>query len=368
MVKITVWEAPLALLGLIVKRLLLAIPTLLVVSFIGFTLMRFDFTIGPLVLPGFKPGTQWVLLQETRLKNPIDPLANLRTNPQISAAALKQETERLGLDKPFFSQYWLWLTHVLRFDWQGIPSWQPQLGKTFDGQPVEQVLLRRTGNSLLLNVVTLVLVWLVALPLGIWAAVRHRGLVDRFLTLFGTMGMALPSFVLALMLAVWAVKTGALPVGSLTSDNFELLPWYAKIGDLARHLALPTLVLSVGSLASIQRQVRSNLLDVMGAEYIRTARAKGLPEHKVLYKHALRVAINPLITLMGFEFAGLLSGALLVETVLNFPGVGYTTYQAIQGADTNMVMAVLILSAFMLVLGNLLADILLMFSDPRIRQ
>jgi peptide/nickel transport system permease protein len=352
------------LIGLITKRLLLALPTLLVVSFIGFTLMRFDFTVGPIAVPG------WVLLEKTRLKNPIDPLANLRTNPQISTAALKVETERLGLDKPFLTQYWLWLTHVLRFDltaplWA---IWQPQLGKTFDGQPVEQVLLRRTGNSLLLNVVTLALVWLVALPLGIWAAVRHRGLVDRFLTLFGTVGMALPSFVLALMLAVWAVKTGALPVGSLTSDDVELLPWYGKLADMARHLALPVLVLSVGSLAGIQRQVRSNLLDVLGAEYIRTARAKGLPEHKVLYKHALRVAINPLITLMGFEFAGLLSGALLVETVLNFPGVGYTTYQAIQGADTNMVMAVLILSAFMLVVGNLLADILLMFSDPRIRQ
>jgi peptide/nickel transport system permease protein len=330
--------------------------------------MRFDFTIGPVVWPSMGSGQPVVLLEATRLKNPIDPLANLRTNPQISAQALKKETERLGLDKPFLTQYGLWLTNLLHVDLSQFPFWQPDLGKTFDGQSVVRVLFRRTGNTLLLNVVTLLVVWLIALPLGIYAAVHHNRWPDKWLTFLSTIGMTIPSFVLALFLAVVAVKTGWFPVGGLTSDGFDLMPWYGKVGDLAAHLALPVLALTVGSLAGIQRQVRSNLLDVLGAEYTRTARAKGLPEHKVLYKHALRVAINPLITLLGFEFAGLLGGALLVETVLGYPGVGFLSYQAIQMADSNLVMVILVLSAFMLVLGNLLADMLLMLSDPRIRE
>jgi peptide/nickel transport system permease protein len=178
--------------------------------------------------------------------------------------------------------------------------------------------------------------------------------------------MAMPSFVVALLMAVFAVKTGLFPLGGITSDNFDSLDPLSKVIDLARHLALPVIVVTIGGIAGLQRQMRGNLLDVLGAEYVRTARAKGLPENKVIYKHAVRTAINPLVTLLGYEFSALLSGTILIETVLGFPGLGALTYKAVQETDTNLVMASLVMSSIMLVLGNLLADILLKVVDPRI--
>jgi peptide/nickel transport system permease protein len=356
------------MLSFILKRLLVSVPTLVLVALLSFTLMRYDFTLGPVTLPGMAQP----VLPAFHLKNPIDPLATLKANPQISPDALKKETQRLGLDQPFHEQFRRWASGLLTINphalqqgrWWAI--WAPQLGQTYNGQPVEQVMGKRLANTLLLNVVSLLTTWLLALPLGVYAAVHWRSTTDRLLTVLGAVGMALPGFVIALLLAVVAVKTGWLPVGGLTSDNYSQLPWYAQLWDVALHLVLPVTVLTVAGIAGIQRQVRSNLLDVLGTDYIRMARAKGLPENRVLYTHALRVAINPLITLLGFEFAGLLGGGVLLETVLGYPGVGYLTYQAVMQQDTNLVMASLLLSAIMLILGNLLADILLSLCDPRI--
>jgi peptide/nickel transport system permease protein len=168
------------------------------------------------------------------------------------------------------------------------------------------------------------------------------------------------------LLAVFAVQTGWFPLGGLTSDHFETLPPLAKLADVAWHLSLPVLVLTVGGIASLSRQMRGNLLEVLGAEYVRMARAKGVAETWVVYKHALRNAINPLITMLGYEFAGLLGGSVLVETVLGYPGLGALTYQAVMQTDTNLVMASLLVSASMLVLGNFLADWLLSLVDPRV--
>jgi peptide/nickel transport system permease protein len=179
-------------------------------------------------------------------------------------------------------------------------------------------------------------------------------------------GMSFPSFVLALILAVFAVQTNLFPLGGLHSDHFASLNIFQKIIDVAQHLTLPAVVLTIGALASIQRQMRGNLLDVLAAEYVRTARAKGLPEHKVIYRHAARTAINPLVTMMGYELAGLLGGAILVEKVLNYPGLGQLAYKAAIETDTNLVMATLMTSALLLLAGNLLADILLKVIDPRI--
>jgi peptide/nickel transport system permease protein len=226
--------------------------------------------------------------------------------------------------------------------------------------------LQRAGNTLLLNVVTLLVSWGIALPLGILAAIRWRSLADRGLTVMSTVGMAVPGFVLALLMALFAAWTGWFPLGGLTSNQFPELSWPEQVWDIARHLALPVFVLSIGSIAELQRQMRGNFLEVLDAEYVRTARAKGLPEFVVLYKHALRNALNPLITLLGYELAGLLSGALLVEIVLGYPGLGYLMYQAVLQGDTNLVMASLLMSAILLVVGNLMADILLKVVDPRI--
>lgn len=350
----------------ILKRILVSIPTIIIVSMIGFFLMRYDVTLGPINLGPVH------VMDEIRLKNPIDPLAGLRTNPQISQEALKQEEKRLGLDKPMHVQYWLWVTNLLDFhpkalmkgDVQGF--FTPDLGKTFSGENAWEVLMNRAKNTLSLNLLVIFFSWLVAIPLGIYAALHWRSLTDRMMTVLAAVGMSFPSFVLALILAVFAVKTGWFPLGGITSAHFEELNPLRKLGDIAMHMALPGLVLTIGALASIQRQMRGNLLDVLGAEYIRTARAKGLPENTVIYKHAVRTAVNPLVTMMGYEFAALLGGSILIETVLGFPGLGALTYRAALETDTNLMMASLMVSAIMLVLGNLLADILLKLIDPRI--
>ncbi len=354
----------------ILKRILIAIPTLLIVSFISFFIMRFDVTIGPWDL---KIGQQQVhLLDRHHFKNPIDPLAELRQNPQISPAAYAHEQQRLGLDKPFLQQYWLWLTHLFQFDWSELKTgkfwavFKPDLGKSFSGEEVTTILKERIPNTLILNVVTLLACWLIALPLGIYAALNWRRPADSTLTVLSSVGMAAPSFVVALLLAVLAVKNGWPPIGGITSDHFETLPWYKQVGDIASHLILPVIVLTISGIAGLQRQMRGNLLDVLEAEYVRVARAKGLPEKQVVYKHAVRTAINPLVTMLGYEFAGLLSGAALVEMVLRYPGLGYTALEAVRQTDTNLVMAVLVMSAALLVLGNLLGDVLLKVVDPRI--
>lgn len=316
--------------------------------------MRYDITIGPIQWQW--QGQPVVLLAEHHFKNPIDPLAELRQNPQISPAALKHEQQRLGLDKPFYTQYWLWATNVLRGDF----------GVSFSGEKVSTILLQRIPNTLLLNLATLLTSWFIAIPLGIFAALRWRTFADSLMTVLGAIGMSAPSFVIALLLAVVAVKIGWPPVGGITGQGFEEMAWPFKLLDIAAHLVLPVIILTISSIAGLQRQMRGNLLDVLEAEYVRMARAKGLPEDKVIYKHAVRTAINPLVTLLGFEFAGLLSGAALVEMVLRYPGLGFTALEAVRQTDTNLAMTVLVMGAVLLVAGNLVGDILLKWVDPRV--
>ena len=179
--------------------------------------------------------------------------------------------------------------------------------------------------------------------------------------------MAIPSFFFAILLLIFAVKTGWFPVGGLTSYNFNEMNLFGKVLDLAHHLILPTTVLFTISLAGLQRQMRANLLDVLDSDYVKFARAKGLSEFKVIYKHALRNALNPMITMLGFEFASLLSGAALTEYVFQYPGLGRLVLEAVLKSDINLVMASLMMGAVMLILGNLIADILLIITDPRIR-
>ena len=212
------------------------------------------------------------------------------------------------------------------------------------------------------------LTWLVGVPLGIIAAVKWRTSFDRVLTVITSIGMAIPSFFFAVLMLMLAVKTSWFPIGGLTSPNFADLNFAHKFWDIAHHLFLPVFVLFTISLAGLQRQMRANMLDVLDSDYIKFARAKGLSERVVVYKHALRNALNPMITLLGFEFAGLLSGAALTEYVFQYPGLGRLILEAVLKSDINLVMASLMMGAVMLIAGNLLADILLIFTDPRIRS
>lgn len=286
-----------------------------------------------------------------------DPLADLRFNPSISKEILKAEERRLGLNEPWHIQYLLWVKGFLHGD----------LGVTQQNQSVIKVVKQPILNTLLLSICTLLSTWLIAIPLGIWAALARNKFIDKLLAVLTSCGMSTPTFVLAVLGLLFALNSQIIPVGGLTSINFYEMNIIEKILDLAKHLILPTFILTIVSIAGLQRQMRANLLDVLRQEYIKTAIAKGLPSNKVIYKHALRNAINPLITIFGFEFASLLSGAALTETILAYPGLGALTLEAARKLDVNLTMVTLIMGAVMLITGNLLADLLLKFADPRIK-
>lgn len=314
----------------ILKRILQSIPLLIIVSIISFFIIRLS---------------------------PVDPLAELRLNPSVSQETLQKETERLGLDKPIIVQYGKWAKSFIKGD----------LGITSNGEQVSAKLKERIPNTLLLTTIVIFLTWLVGIPLGVAAALNWKTPFDRILTVLTSIGMAIPSFFFAVLLLIFAVKTGWFPIGGLTSSNFLEMSFPHQVWDITHHLILPVTVLFTLSLAGLQRQMRANLLDVLDSDYVKFARAKGLSEFDVVYKHALRNAINPMITLLGFEFAGLLSGAALTEYVFQYPGLGRLILEAVLKSDINLVMASLMMGAIMLILGNLIADILLIITDPRIR-
>ena len=314
----------------ILKRILQVIPLLILVSLISFFIIRLS---------------------------PVDPLAELRLNPSISQETLSKEMKRLKLDKPIYIQYASWAKSFVQGD----------LGYTSAGEKVSTKLKERIPNTLLLTSIVIFMTWIVGIPLGILAAIKKETAFDRILTVVSSIGMAIPSFFFAILMLIFAVKTGWFPVGGLTSYDFNEMSFSGKIMDLSKHLVLPVIVLFTISLSGLQRQMRANMLEVLDSDYVKFARAKGLSENKVIFKHALRNAINPMITLLGFEFAGLFSGAALTEYVFQFPGLGRLILEAVMKSDINLVMASLMMGTIMLILGNLIADILLMIADPRIR-
>jgi peptide/nickel transport system permease protein len=314
----------------ILKRILSSIPILFIVSLLSFFLIRLS---------------------------PVDPLAQLKLNPAISQETIDSEVKRLGLDKPIALQYFLWAKNFVKGD----------MGYCMDNTKVSTKIKGRILNTLLLSIFVIFFSWLIAIPLGVLAAVNYNSWFDKMLVVLSSVGMAIPSFFFAILMLLFAQKTGWFPLGGLTSVNFSDLTLFAKIKDILWHLILPTLVLTTISLSSLMRQMRANLLDVLNSEYVKFAYAKGLSKTKVIVKHAFRNAINPIITLLGFEFAGLLSGAALTEYVFQYPGLGKLILEAVMSSDINLVMASLMIGAFMLILGNLLADILLKLTDPRVR-
>ena len=315
------------------KRLLQALLTLLLASMLCFAIID--------LAPG----------------NYLDTLSQ---NPKISPETLQQYKEEFGLDKPAIEQYLLWLQQIVT---------RGNFGKSFVYQrSVASLLWERVPATLLMAIASLIVTWAIAIPLGIVAAVNQNKTVDRILQVVSYTGQGFPSFITALLLLFFAQNTSPLfPVGGMTSINHADLPWWGQILDYCWHLILPTVALSITSFAGLQRLMRGQFLDVLRQDYIRTARAKGLPDNRVIYIHALRNAINPLVTLLGFEFASLLSGAFIAEFFFNWPGLGKLTLEAVTNQDLYLVMASLMMGAAMLIVGNLLADLLLKAIDPRIK-
>ncbi len=291
---------------------------------------------------------------------PGDYLDTLKENPQITPERIAELTEQFGLDRPPIIQYFRWLWRVVtRIDF----------GQSFVYfRSVSSLLVERIPATLLLALSSFILTWAIAIPLGIMSAVKQNTRTDKFLRVLSYFGQGFPSFITALIFLIIAQFLSPLfPVGGMTSINHDELSILGKIVDIGWHMILPTIALSITSFAGLQRLTRGQLLDVLRQDYIQTARAKGLPENKVIYVHALRNAINPLITLLGFEFASLLSGSFISEFFFNWPGLGKLTLQAVTAQDKYLVMATLMMGATMLIIGNLLADLLLKTVDPRIK-
>lgn len=289
---------------------------------------------------------------------PGDYLTTMSQNPQINAGTIAAMRAKFGLDQPWYIQYFKWLWNALHLDF----------GYSFaNQQPVFALIGARMTNTLILALSAAIFAWGVSIPLGIISAVRQNTWVDRGASLAAFAGLSIPEVFFALLMVLFAAKSGWFPVGGMKSIDFEYLPVWGQFLDLLHHLILPVIVLGSISLAGRMRQMRANLLETLHQDYIQTARAKGLSERTVIYKHALRNAVNPLITLFGFTLADLLSGAFLVEVIMSWPGLGRLTLDALFTRDLYLVMASLLMASVMLILGNLAADIMLALSDPRIR-
>jgi peptide/nickel transport system permease protein len=317
---------------LVLKRLLHIVPVLLGVSFLTFLVIH--------LAPG-------------------DYLTQMSMNPQVDPQSIAEMRARFGLDRPWGVQYLLWLKNIfLHLDF----------GISFSRhQPVFAVLAPALGNTFLLAAAAAVITWAVALPLGIVAAVKSGTWVDRTASFLAFVGISIPEVFLALLVILFAARSGWFPIGGMVSLDHETLSWPLRVWDRLHHLILPAAVLATVPLAGRMRQMRGNLLEVLQADYVTAARAKGLGERDVVLRHAVRNAVNPLITLFGYTLGALLSGAFLVEVVMSWPGLGRITVDALLARDLYLVMGSVLLASTVLVLGNLVADILLALADPRIR-
>jgi peptide/nickel transport system permease protein len=285
-------------------------------------------------------------------------LTIMKADPQVSKARIAEMERDFGLDKPWPVQYALWLKNILfHFDF----------GYSFaNKRPVSELIGERLLNTFYLSFTALVITYLLAIPLGIISAVRQYSWVDKLSSLFAFIGLSIPEVFFALLLILMAARTGWFPIGGMESLDYDMLSFWGKMGDRLHHLILPALVLGTVPLAGRMRQMRGNLLDVLRMDYVTTARAKGLDERTVVMRHAVRNAVNPLVTLFGFTLAHLLSGAFLVEVVMSWPGLGRLTVDALFARDLYVVMGSVMMASTLLILSNLVADILLAVVDPRI--
>jgi len=315
----------------ILRRLLHAIPLLIGITFISFLLIH--------LAPG-------------------DYLSTLKMNPQISPEKIEAMKIKFGLDQPWFIQYLKWLWAILHLDF----------GTSFTYQTsVSSLILQRLFNTFILSFSALLFSWSLAIPMGILCAAYYSSLIDKIISFFSFLGQSISEILLSLAMLFLALKTGWFPLGGMTSVDYEYLSWGDKVLDLLHHLILPTIALGVFSIAYLTRYMRSQMLDILKSEYITTAYAKGLSKSSVILKHGARNAINPLITLLGFEIAGLLSGAFIVENIMSWPGLGRLIMESLFSQDLYLVMGSLLISSLLLIIGNLIADIMLSMVDPRIR-
>jgi len=280
-------------------------------------------------------------------------------NPKVSYEARLRWEKMEGFDKPIHVQYAKWLGKFIRMDF----------GRShIDSRLVMDKILERIPITILINVLSLGLILLIGIPIGVISAVKRHSLLDRLTTIGVFIGFSAPEFWIALLLmSLFGISLGWLPISGIKSLDFEYFSFAAKVGDVARHLILPVAIAAFGSLAGISRYMRSSMVNIIRQDYIRTARAKGLKETAVIYKHALKNALLPVITILGLSIPGLIGGSVIFESIFAIPGMGRLFYESVMARDFNTIMGVLSIGAILTLFGNLMADIAYSYADPRIR-
>ena len=317
------------------KRLLEMIPTIIGITLISFFIIH--------LAPG----------------KPTDILSEL--NPKITPEAREKLEKYYGLDKPIIVQYGIWVKRLIKLDF----------GESFstDKRPVWDKIRERLPITILINVLSLILVILIAIPIGVSSATHQYSLYDKITTVVVFVGFAIPTFWLALLLMIlFGIYLDWLPISGIRSMNYDNLSTGGKIWDMTGHLVLPVLLGAFGGLAGLSRYMRSNMLEVIRADYITTARAKGLSDRVVIYKHAMRNALLPVITILGLSVPGLIGGSVIFETIFAIPGMGQLFYMSVMTRDYPLIMGVLTIGAVLTLIGNLLADAGYAVADPRIRN
>ena len=294
-------------------------------------------------------------------------------NPKASEESRQKLRELYSLDKPVIVQYSLWMKRMatLNFGTSFASHQRPVFWQTKDkdGNVTLGMIQEALPITLLINVLSLILIIAIALPLGVISALKQNQLADRVITLFVFIGFAIPGFWLALMLMYWSgVQHNWLPISGLQSIGHEQLHWLGKTLDTLKHLALPVFISAITGLAGIALFVRNGMLEVLHQDYITTARSKGLNEHRVIYGHALRNALLPLITIFGLSIPGLIGGSVIAESIFAIPGMGKLFYDAVLMRDFPVIMGILTIGALLTLIGNLVADVAYAWADPRVRR
>lgn len=321
------------MIGYSFRRLIVSIPVLVWISVISFGIMH--------LAPG----------------KPTDVMTQF--NPKASLEARQRLEKLYGLDQPLPIQYFHWCKRVIRLDF----------GRSFlDDRLVIDKIAERLPITLTINIWVLGLTFVIATSLGVLSALNPGGLFDRLTTLWVFLGYSMPSFWLSLLCMVFfGVKLHVLPISGIHAIDYDMLNPLERIFDTTRHLILPIGIMTFVGLASLSRYTRSSMLDVLRQDYIRTAKAKGLPPHLVLFRHGLRNALLPIITLMGLSLPDLIGGSVIMETIFSIPGMGRLFYEAVMARDYPVVMALVTVGAILTLLGNILADVAYGYADPRIR-
>lgn len=316
-----------------IKRLISAIPILFGITIITFAVMHLT------------PGT------------PTDLMTDM--NMKVSVQSKERLQKLYGLDKPVYIQYTDWLKRFVFFDF----------GTSFkDSRSARDKIFERLPATILLNFVSLLLTCLIAIPIGIYSAIKKDSIIDKGLTVILFICFSIPSFWLALMFMIlFGLQLGWVPISGLYSFNFDDMNIFMKILDISKHLILPVSVSVIVSLATLSRYTRSGMLDVLKQDYIKTAYAKGLSQKQVIFKHALKNTLLPMITIIGLSIPALIGGSFIFETIFSYPGIGRLGYEAVMSRDYPVVMGIATLSAILTLAGNIIADISYKFADPRIK-